>query len=579
MALTSFNSIGGFAVGENQNTVIDDTGNITTALVSTPLIQQNGAYNVSLGISAAAGILQVDIDGNSTQFLPESQIRLPPQGRIMSGTYDRSSLLLDTTEVQLSQLQDGNVLIQTGGNGNIENTWNFSGDGSLTAPGNVTAQLFDSTYVNTGIANASTLNVTRIWATNQVSCAGNVIGNNLVGTSMTIGAAIVANTSATLSNIYISDQLIMGLSLDADIEIEPNGNGNVVLTSNLLPLSSGLILGSSSNIWDTIYTGANGVILVGSNGNPTTSIVNDFGNLSVTTSLSVTGDISVGGNIDGFYALNVHNGLYTYGEVSAQADITTTANIVGNCILGNGAFLTGLPAGYSNADVAAYLPTYTGNIGVGNVNATGVLYANTFASPNGNLVILSNLNVQGNVTYIESNVVTINDVAITLANNATSAAEANGGGFIINGANSSFTFDAVSNAFISTQGISSPYFVGDGANLSNINGGNVIGVVASATTATSANTADTVTVSNQPNITSVGTLTSINTSGDVSAVGNITSGNLIIPSSSNLFLGNTAFTRTLTVGSRTGPVTVAMTTNNSFNVPLANGGNAVVYTT
>ena len=39
-----------------------------------------------------------------------------------------------------------------------------------------------------------------------------------------------------------------------------------------------------------------------------------------------------------------------------------TGNIAtGNYFIGNGAFLTGLSATYSNANVANYLPTYTGN--------------------------------------------------------------------------------------------------------------------------------------------------------------------------------------------------------------------------
>ena len=57
---------------------------------------------------------------------------------------------------------------------------------------------------------------------------------------------------------------------------------------------------------------------------------------------------------------------------------------------------------------------------------------------------------------------------------------------------------------------------------------------------------------------------SISTSGDVSA--------------GNLLIGNTLFTRTLTIGRDTTPVTVPMASNNSFNV-LTQSGNVVVYTT
>lgn len=46
----------------------------------------------------------------------------------------------------------------------------------------------------------------------------------------------------------------------------------------------------------------------------------------------------------------------------------------------------------------------------------------------------------------------------------------------------------------------------------------------------------------------------------------------------NLFIGNTLFTRTLTVARATTPVTVPLASNNSFNV-LTSSGNVAVYTT
>lgn len=59
---------------------------------------------------------------------------------------------------------------------------------------------------------------------------------------------------------------------------------------------------------------------------------------------------------------------------------------------------------------------------------------------------------------------------------------------------------------------------------------------------------------------------------NVTATGNISAG--------NIYIGNTIFTRTLTVGTATTPVTVPLASNNSFNVLTANGSsNVVVYTT
>ena len=82
------------------------------------------------------------------------------------------------------------------------------------------------------------------------------------------------------------------------------------------------------------------------------------GTVSATT-LSATANVS-GGNIR------------TLGQVSA------TGNITGNVFIGNGALLTGINANanYSNANVASYLPTYSGNVTAGNVSASGYVYGN-----------------------------------------------------------------------------------------------------------------------------------------------------------------------------------------------------------
>ena len=79
-------------------------------------------------------------------------------------------------------------------------------------------------------------------------------------------------------------------------------------------------------------------------------------------------------------------------------NITTSANVSGNSILGNGAFLTGT---YSNANVANYLPTYTGNITAGNINVTGNVSANYFL---GNGAFLTGTYSNSNVAaYLASN--------------------------------------------------------------------------------------------------------------------------------------------------------------------------------
>jgi hypothetical protein len=53
---------------------------------------------------------------------------------------------------------------------------------------------------------------------------------------------------------------------------------------------------------------------------------------------------------------------YTGNLVSLTGAVTTTANITANFFIGNGSQLTGIVSSYGDSNVAAYLPTYTGNL-------------------------------------------------------------------------------------------------------------------------------------------------------------------------------------------------------------------------
>jgi hypothetical protein len=51
------------------------------------------------------------------------------------------------------------------------------------------------------------------------------------------------------------------------------------------------------------------------------------------------------------------------GALIVTGGVGVSGNIYASYIAGNGSLLTGLPASYSNAQVASYLPTYSGSIG------------------------------------------------------------------------------------------------------------------------------------------------------------------------------------------------------------------------
>jgi hypothetical protein len=247
--------------------------------------------------------------------------------------------------------------------------------------------------------------------------------------------------------------------------------------------------------------------------------------------VSVTGNIT-GGNVETGIVSATGNvqagnlnaaGLSLSGNVvsalASTANITTTANIAGGYFIGNGSQLTGLSASYSNANVATLLA----NFGSNTISTTGN-------------VTTGNLTVNGNITYVNSNVVTINDKFINVANNAATSGAANGGGLGVGPVDAEYAtliFNNGTTAWntnipLSVNGnVAGNYFVGNGSALTSISGASVVGAVANATYAVSAGsagsaiTAEQITYAIQANITGVGTL------GNLSVAGNTTVGNLL----------------------------------------------------
>jgi hypothetical protein len=278
----------------------------------------------------------------------------------------------------------------------------------------------------------------------------------------------------------------------------------------------------------------------------TTPAVNQFlvwaGNRWQNANLDISVDTtpSLGGNLAG--------GIY---------NISTTGNITGNYFVGNGSQLTGLPAGYANSNVVAYGEAgWGGNI----IPSANVTYS------------LGNVTNQWKSIYVGANTLYINNVAIsvnsanilTVAGNNVTTQNSNGN---VAGGNISVTGN-----------ITGSYIIGNGSTLTNITGGNVNGTVANATYATSAGTAGTVTTAAQPNITSVGTLTSVSVSGNavagnittagtISATGNVIGNNFVTTGSGGALSG----TGNITGGNLLTGGIVSATGNITGNFFIGNG--------
>ena len=366
---------------------------------------------------------------------------------------------------------------------------------------------------------------------------------------------VLIKRSATANTVPTAGQLANGeIAInyaDGNLFFKDSGGSVQTLASKKFVSVSGNITGG--NVETGIVSATGNVVA----GNVNTGIVSATGNV-------VAGNLNAAG-------LSLSSNVVS--ALVSAANITTTANIAGGYFIGNGSQLTGLPASYSDANVATFLSNFGSNT----------------VSTSGN-VTTGNLTVNGNITYVNSNVVTINDKFINVANNAATSGAANGGGLGVGPVDAEYatlTFNNGTTAWntnipLSVNGnVTGNYFVGNGSALTSISGASVTGNVANATYAVSAGsagsavTAEQVTFAVQANITGVGTLGNLSVSGNttvgnlstgglISATGNVTGGNILgVPVATNGIVVNsltvaTSYTiATGYSGTSAGPITIS----------------------
>lgn len=327
----------------------------------------------------------------------------------------------------------------------------------------------------------------------------------------------------------------------------------------------------------------------GTAGTVTTAAQPNITSVGTLTSITSTGNISTTGNVTGGYILgngsqltgivasssysnsNVAAYLPTYtGNLAAlTGNVTTTANVSGNYILGNGSQLTGIVSNYGNANVVANLAA----LGSNPISTTGNVTAGYFIGNGYTLTSVNASNITGQVAnaLVAGTVYTAaqpNITSVGTLTSITSTGNVTGGNLLTGG-------------LISAAGnITGNYFSGNGSQLTGITAANISGTVANATyatTAESAITAGTVTTAAQPNITSVGTLTSVTSTGNVTG-GNLLTSGLIsatgnITSAANITGGNLTTAGLITAtGNITGGNILGSTASLSGNIT---GGNLI----
>jgi hypothetical protein len=339
-----------------------------------------------------------------------------------------------------------------------------------------------------GVANVAVITASGEYLAGLLEATGNITGANI-----NTGGKVVASGNVSGNYIIGDGSLLTGITAR---QIS-NGTSNVNIVGSSGNVSIGVA--GTSNVAVFAATGEYVSGLLAVTGNVSA------GNISTSGLLAVTGNITAGNlsgtSIVGTLTTAAQTNITSVGTLTS---LSVTGNITGGNLSGTSIVGTLTTAAQTNITSVGTLTSLsvTGNIEGGNVNTTNL-------NLTGN--VISNLNISGNVagSYFLGNGSQLSGIDATSIQNGTANVRT-----FLNG-NVTISAAGTANVLLVTStgaNITGTLNTGTGnANVGNIGTTNVVATNLTGTLQTAA----------QTNITSVGTLSSL------SVTGNVSSGNLI----------------------------------------------------
>lgn len=422
------------------------------------------------------------------------------------------------------------MAIKINGSTVIDDSQNFTSTGTISATGNITGGNILGTVVGTvstpTVSASGNVTGGNILTGGVVSATGNVTGNYLLG-----NAYFVTGLSPT--QIYNGTSNVKIASADGNATVSINGTPNVAVYATTGEYVTGLVSATGTITGGNLATGgtasATGTVTGGNlatGGTASASGNITGGNLATGGTVSATGNIHTGANLlaDGY--ITVGNGLMS----------TSTYNgpyidgIIVDYPLGNGRITLGADDGFVINTNGLVTPSPILIIG-----ANGTLTANNTIN-GGNVNTSGNISATGTITgaSVIGGVITGTSVSVT---GAVTAASTVGGIITGSSASVSGTVTGGSGSFGNVTGTNfsgTSASVSGGVTAASVAGGVITGTSASVTgNVTGASLIGTIATASQPTITAVGTLSTLNVSGNITAdgmtlPGNATIGNLYV---------------------------------------------------
>jgi plastocyanin len=461
--------------------------------------------------SALTSIVGANVSGQVGNALVASTVYTAAQpiitsvGTLTSLTVSGNSDLGSVANVKISGGSNGYVL-KTDGSGNL--SWIAASTGNANVGGSNSQVQF-----NNGTNLAGSANLTFDTTTNTLS-ATNFVGNGSGLTGIVASSGTATKTANGTSNVDIA-----------------TASGNITMG-----------VGGTAGVVTITTTGINANGYITASGNITGSyILGNGSSLSSITGANVTGAVAYATTANSVAGANV-SGAVNLATFAGTANSVAGANVSGAVNLATFAGTANAVAGANVSGAVAYATTANSVAGanvsgqVANALVAGTVY--TAAQPIITSVgTLTSVAVTGNLTAGNANI----SGTLTVGTITTAA----GGSGNISGVDviSANFFSGSGNLLSNIQGANVTGAVGLATFAGTANavaGANVSGAVAYATTANSvvganvsgqvgnALVASTVYTNAQPNITSVGTLTSLSVTGDIGAANLTLTGNLII---------------------------------------------------